>query len=189
MEKRVLVIDNFDSFTWNLVHLLEALGADVEVIYNNHPTLPEWQRFTHVVISPGPGLPHESNNLRTLMEGIPDRLPVLGVCLGLQALASFSGARLRQLQTVFHGVDTTVLPNPGAPLFEGLEHPIHVGLYHSWCVDATTLNDAWVADAVSQEGILMGMHHRTLPRFGVQFHPESVMTPQGRAMLARFLDQ
>ena len=189
MVKRVLVIDNYDSFTWNLVHLLEALGAEVEVIYNTHHQLPDIKGFTHIVISPGPGLPHESNNLKSLMDAIPATMPVLGVCLGHQALAAFSGSPLTQLSTVFHGVDTQLITTGDAPLFRHIQGPIRVGLYHSWCVDPSALHPDWIPDATSQEGILMGMHHRTLPRFGVQFHPESVMTTHGRMMLQNFLDQ
>jgi anthranilate synthase component 2 len=189
MNARVLVVDNYDSFTWNLVHLLEQLGAAVEVRFNDDPNLLDHLNHTHAVVSPGPGLPQEAGQLMAFLHAWPANRPLLGVCLGHQALALDAGAALYNLPTVMHGLQRTIHPEEGSALFEGLPRDLPVGLYHSWAVDSATLPPVWRATAQSQDGVLMAMEHRERPWFGVQFHPESVMTPQGLELLAHFLRQ
>lgn len=183
---KVLLLDNYDSFTYNLCHYLEADGAEVSVHRNDAF---DWELLAGVdklVLSPGPGLPGEAGVLLELITRAKARLPILGVCLGMQALAIESGGTLRNLQQVRHGICEHIDVDPSARFFEGFDAQQEVGLYHSWCVSAD-LPSEWTPTAWTSDGVLMAMEHQTLPLYGVQFHPESVMTPQGKAMIHRFL--
>lgn len=189
MNARVLVVDNYDSFTWNLVHQLEQLGATATVRFNDHPDLTHDLDFTHAVVSPGPGLPQEAGQLMEFLRTWPKNLPLMGVCLGHQALALADGAQLFNLPKVMHGLQRTIHVRQPNQLFEGLPKEMAVGLYHSWAVQPNTLPKHWLTTAHTEDGVLMAMEHASQPWFGVQFHPESVMTPMGVALLERFLDQ
>ena len=181
---RVLVIDNYDSFTYNLVQYLGALGADIEVLRNDVDGLLE-RDPDRVVVSPGPGTPADSGAspeaVRHFGEG---GVPVLGVCLGLQALATAFGARVERGEPV-HGKAAHV-EHDGRTLYEGLESPLVAGRYHSLVVDPDSLPDDLEVSARSGETV-MGLRHRTLPVEGVQFHPESVLTEEGKGLLRNFL--
>ena len=183
---RVLVVDNYDSFAYNLVQYLGELGAEVEVVRNDAATVGTlldggWDR---VVVSPGPCTPHEAGISVEAMRRFPEAgVPALGVCLGHQSLAQAFGGSVVRHEPV-HG-KTTEIDHDGTGLFEGLPSPLTVGRYHSLVVDPEL--PAVLAPTAWGGGVLMGMRHRELPAHGVQFHPESVLTPQGKLLLERFL--
>lgn len=193
----VLVVDNYDSFTFNLVHAVEALGDyAVHVYRRDRSGLSSLSAFDFIIFSPGPGLPGESSELMHLIEAaVSSNKPVLGVCLGHQALAVHAGAALRNLGRVHHGVAHAVtVTDPSCPLFSALaETPgtacpaMEVGRYHSWVVDEHSLPPEWRVTCRDSDGEVMGMRHLEKPLFGVQFHPESIMTPEGRGLIGRFL--
>ena len=183
----VLVIDNYDSFVYNLVHYLEDFGCDVEVRRNNQLHLEEVEPFDHILLSPGPGIPDEAGLLKELIARYAPTKDILGVCLGQQAIAEVFGGKLRNLDQVFHGIATPIhLKVDDEPLFNNLQDPLVVGRYHSWVVDAP-LPDCLEATSVDQAGEIMSLRHRTYRVKGVQFHPESVLTPQGKQILWNWL--
>ena len=183
----VLVIDNYDSFTYNLVQYLGELGAEVEVVRNDvEPTDDLLARHPdRVIVSPGPCTPNEAGVSVEVMRRFPEAgIPTLGVCLGHQSLAQAFGGDVVRHEPV-HG-KTTEITHEGTGLFEGLESPLVVGRYHSLVVDSRTLPDCLMVTATGG-GVVMGVQHRELPAHGVQFHPESVLTPQGKRLLENFL--
>ena len=183
----VLVIDNYDSFTYNLVQYLGELGAEVEVVRNDvEPTDDLLARHPdRVIVSPGPCTPSEAGVSVEVMRRFPEAgIPTLGVCLGHQSLAQAFGGDVVRHEPV-HG-KTTEITHEGTGLFEGLESPLVVGRYHSLVVDSRTLPDCLMVTATGG-GVVMGVQHRELPAHGVQFHPESVLTPQGKRLLENFL--
>ncbi|MGB6036757.1 MAG: aminodeoxychorismate/anthranilate synthase component II [Cryomorphaceae bacterium] len=186
---RILVVDNYDSFTFNLVHMLEAIADEyVDVFRNDDVTTSQLANYEFIVFSPGPGLPEESENLLILIaEAIRLKKKVLGVCLGHQALAKATGGQLKNLSEVHHGVSHSLLVEIKEPLFSDLPTEFKVGRYHSWVVDGDTLPDQWYITCRDEAGEIMGMNHRELPVFGIQFHPESVLSPQGKSILKNFL--
>jgi anthranilate synthase component 2 len=186
---RILVLDNYDSFTFNLVHMLEAIAdEDVDVFRNDEVTKSQLANYEFIVFSPGPGLPEESENLLILIaEAIRLKKKVLGVCLGHQALAMATGGKLKNLSEVHHGVSHSLLVGIKEPLFNDLPSEFKVGRYHSWVVDGESLPDHWRVTCRDEEGEVMGMNHRELPVFGIQFHPESVLSPSGKTILKNFL--
>lgn len=189
--KPILVLDNYDSFTYNLVHLLEALSdAPLEVKRNDLIDLADVDRYDRILLSPGPGVPEEAGSLIELIRVAPAHMPILGICLGMQALAVASGGKMFQLPTVKHGIATPIRLNPEQDrlaLYQQLPTEFEVGRYHSWMVDEETLPADWMITARDEAGGIMSMTHRLLPRQGVQFHPESVMTPLGRSILQNWL--
>jgi anthranilate synthase/aminodeoxychorismate synthase-like glutamine amidotransferase len=183
---RVLVIDNYDSFTYNLVQYLGELGADLEVVRNDHATVDELlvRGYDRVIVSPGPCTPNEAGISLEAVRRFPEaKIPTLGVCLGHQALVQAWGGRVIQHEPV-HG-KTTTLAHDGRTIFHGLHEPLQVGRYHSLVVDPA-LPDVLERSATAEE-VVMAVRHRELPAEGVQFHPESVLTDQGRELLANFL--
>ena len=184
---RVLVIDNYDSFTYNLVQYLGELGAEVEVVRNDVETMDELlaRAPDRVIVSPGPCTPNEAGVSVEVMRRFPEAgVPTLGVCLGHQSLAqAFGGQVIRHVPV--HG-KTTEITHDGRDIFAGLPDPLPVARYHSLVVDAESLPDGFEVSAEGG-GVLMGIRHRELPAEGVQFHPESVLTPDGKAMLKNFL--
>jgi anthranilate synthase/aminodeoxychorismate synthase-like glutamine amidotransferase len=184
---RVLVIDNYDSFTYNLVQYLGELGAEIEVVRNDHATVDELldTQPDRVVVSPGPCTPNEAGITLDVVRRFPEAgIPTLGVCLGHQALAQAFGGRVVRHMPV-HG-KTAEIEHDGRTIYAGLTSPLKVGRYHSLIVDAD-LPDCLEVSATGA-GVLMGIRHRELPAEGVQFHPESVLTDEGMALLANFLD-
>jgi len=184
---RVLVIDNYDSFTYNLVQYLGELGADVEVVRNDvEPTETLLAREPdRVIVSPGPCTPSEAGVSVDVMRRFPEAgIPTLGVCLGHQSLAQAFGGDVIRHEPV-HG-KTTEITHDGTGLFAGLDSPLVVGRYHSLVIDSGTLPDCLMVTATGG-GVVMGVRHRDLPAHGVQFHPESVLTPQGKRLLENFL--
>ncbi len=185
---RVLVIDNYDSFTYNLVQYLGELGAELEVVRNDHATVDELliRGYDRVIVSPGPCTPTEAGISLEAVRRFPlARIPTLGVCLGHQALVQAWGGRVIRHEPV-HG-KTTKIDHDGRTIFKQLKQPLEVGRYHSLVADPA-LPEALERTAVAQEdGVVMGVRHRELPAEGVQFHPESVLTEEGKELLANFL--
>lgn len=189
----MLLIDNYDSFTFNLVQAIEALGTRVEVVRNDEITAAAVieRAPAAIVLSPGPGRPEEAGVCPDLIRALADsdigrRLPVLGVCLGQQVLALAAGGRVVEAREPVHG-KTSQVEHDGDGIFGGLPSPFAAMRYHSLVVDPGTLPSAWRPTARSADGALMGIEHRERPWYGVQFHPESVLCPEGPRLLANFL--
>ena len=185
---RLLLLDNYDSFTWNLAQYLQELGADVDVRLNDRVDL-DWiahRRFDAVVISPGPGRPEAAGISRELVRAAAGRTPLLGVCLGHQAIAQAYGATIVPAPTLMHG-KTSAIVHEGRGLFRGMPPRFEATRYHSLVVDPQTLPSEISVTARTLDGVVMGLQHRSAALFGVQFHPESVLTPDGKQLLANFL--
>ncbi len=183
----VLIIDNYDSFTYNLSHLVKELGAEVTVLRNDQFEISDIAYFDKIILSPGPGIPSEAGLLLDVIRTYAGRTPILGVCLGHQAIGEAFGAQLTNLSEVFHGVATTCHLIASDELFEGLPADITIGRYHSWVVSTDKFPDCLEVTAVSDEGQIMALRHRHLPVHGIQFHPECVLTPDGHAIIKNFL--
>lgn len=188
----IAIIDNYDSFTYNLVQLVEQAGAQVTVLRNDRFALPDLAAYDKLLLSPGPGIPQEAGLLMPVIRTYAATKPILGVCLGEQAIGEAFGARLCNLSDVFHGVQTEIsLDGPGVAddyLFDGLPRRLAVGRYHSWVVSHENLPDVLAVTAVSDEGLIMGLCHRTLDVHGIQFHPESVLTPLGERIIQNWIN-
>lgn len=183
----VLLLDNFDSFTYNLFHYCEELGANVEVIRNNEIEIEDVDKFDKIILSPGPHLPKDAGKLMEVIAHYHDKKPMLGVCLGMQALGEFYGGELYNLNHVNHGVEDQCVQIYPNQLFKDVPEEFKVGLYHSWAVKRP-LPKGLNITALSQSDVLMAFEHESLPVFGVQFHPESVMTPEGKQIMQNFLE-
>ena len=183
---KVIVIDNYDSFTYNLVHYLEDLGCTVTVKRNDQLQLEDIEPFDKIVLSPGPGIPDEAGLLKPIIEAYAKTKPILGVCLGHQAMGEVFGGTLANLDKVYHGVATPVEVVQEDPLFEGLGKSFEVGRYHSWVVQVPLPEDL-VLLAQESNGQVMAMRHKTYDLYGVQFHPESILSPNGKQLLNNWL--
>jgi len=185
---KILVFDNYDSFTYNLVHAVKKLGyKDVEVHRNDQIALADIAKFDKIILSPGPGIPSESGILLELIKTYAPTKPIFGVCLGVQAIGEAFGASLVNLPEVYHGVSSNVTIVADDILFEGLPKQLEVGRYHSWAVAKEGLPDCLEVTAVDDEGMIMALQHKTYNVRGVQFHPESVLTPMGEQMILNWL--
>jgi len=191
---KIYLIDNFDSFTYNLVHLLRDCGVgEVIVKRNDVINLEDALDADAIVISPGPGIPKDSGRLVEVLTGLKEKAsqgnipPVIGVCLGMQAIGELFGGTLRNLDQVYHGISTPVEVLEAKDLFADLPGQVEVGRYHSWVVDLPEDSQELVITAQDSQGQTMAIRHASMPFYGVQFHPESVLTPQGKAMLSNFL--
>jgi anthranilate synthase/aminodeoxychorismate synthase-like glutamine amidotransferase len=185
----VLMIDNHDSFTYNLVQALLTLDAEVAVRTNDRLTIGEAIELepSHLVISPGPGRPEDAGVSMAMIEAFSSRVPVLGVCLGHQALASVFGSTVGSAQTLMHG-KTSPVYHDRRTIFQGVSNPFPAGRYHSLAVSEEDLGSDLMISAYTSEGEIMGVRHRQLPLEGVQFHPESLLTPVGDRLLQNFLE-
>jgi anthranilate synthase/aminodeoxychorismate synthase-like glutamine amidotransferase len=185
---RILLIDNYDSFTYNLVQAFAAKGADVRVYRNDVIDKDEAIALgpTHLVISPGPGRPEDAGCSLEIIATFSDRVPVLGVCLGHQCLVSHFGGSIVRAERLMHG-KTSQVRHDGGSLYAGMSQPFEAGRYHSLCADPQTLPDDLELTAETERGEIMGVRHKSLPLNGVQFHPESVLTPEGDTLLANFM--
>ena len=185
---RMLLIDNYDSFTYNLVQAFAALGAEVMVYRNDAITVADARALepTHLVISPGPGRPEDAGVSLAMIEAFAESVPLLGVCLGHQSLVQFFGGDIVRAERLMHG-KTSMAKHDGETIFAGLSQPFEVGRYHSLCAEQASLPDVLELTAETERGEIMGVRHRTLPLEGVQFHPESVLTPEGDRLMANFL--
>ena len=186
--KKVLVIDNYDSFTYNLVHYLEDLDCDVTVKRNDKLSIEDVDAFDKIVLSPGPGIPDEAGLLKQIIEVYAPTKSILGVCLGQQAIGEVFGGSLENLDNVYHGVATNVtLCVDDESLFDGLGKTFEVGRYHSWVVN-TNLPDSLEATSFDENGQIMSLRHKQFDVKGVQYHPESVLTPNGKTILKNWVN-
>jgi anthranilate synthase component 2 len=186
--KHVLVIDNYDSFTYNLVHYLEDLDCKVTVARNDQIELEAVAAYDKIVLSPGPGIPDEAGLLKSIIKTYAKTKSILGVCLGMQAIGVVFGAKLKNLSNVYHGVQTKVKVNSKKELlFKDLGPEIQVGRYHSWVVE-NDLPDCFDITSVDENGQIMAIRHKELDVKGVQFHPESILTPDGKKILKNWIN-
>jgi anthranilate synthase component 2 len=185
--KKILVIDNYDSFTYNLVHYLEDLDCEVTVFRNDEFEIDALADFDKILLSPGPGIPDEAGLLKAVIAKYAPTKSILGVCLGQQAIGEVFGGTLSNLDKVYHGVSSMVQTTvQDELLFEGLGNKFEVGRYHSWVVDAN-LPETLEATSIDENGQVMSLRHKSLDVRGVQFHPESVLTPNGKKILENWL--
>lgn len=181
---KILLLDNYDSFTYNLLHIVKELGAQIEVRRNDQITLDEVERFDKILLSPGPGIPEEAGILLPLIRRYAPTKSILGVCLGEQAIGEAFGAKLVNLTEVYHGISSDIQIVADDPLFEGLPRRFQAGRYHSWVVSREQFPDCLEVTAVDTEkNYIMALRHRTYDVRGIQFHPESVLTPEGKRMI------
>jgi anthranilate synthase/aminodeoxychorismate synthase-like glutamine amidotransferase len=187
---RMLLIDNYDSFTYNLVQAFAAMGADVLVYRNDAITVEEGLALepTHLVISPGPGRPEDAGVSRDMIGAFAGKLPILGVCLGHQSIVQQHGGNIVRAERLMHG-KTSMVKHDGEAIYAGLSNPFEVGRYHSLCAEQESLPDDFIVTAQTERGEIMGVRHKTQPIEGVQFHPESVLTPEGDDLMANFMRQ
>ena len=187
---KILVLDNYDSFTFNLVqYIQELLGQEVEVRRNDAISVEEVEGYDAIVLSPGPGLPGDAGIMPELIQRYAATKPILGVCLGHQAIGEAFGAKLLNLEQVYHGIETPITKVAAdEPLFKGLDATFQAGRYHSWVVEKSSLPEELEVTAVDAEGEIMAMRHKDYNVRGMQFHPESIMTPEGKQMLANFFE-
>lgn len=186
--KKVLVIDNYDSFTYNLVHYLEEMNCEVHVKRNDRLELEQVEAFDRIVLSPGPGIPDEAGLLKPIIARFAAEKRIFGVCLGQQAIAEVFGGSLVNLDRVYHGVATEIEVVKPDYIFNGLPQRLRVGRYHSWVVNPE-LPECLEATARDDRGGIMALRHRQYDVRAVQFHPESVLTPEGKKMLANWLNE
>ena len=185
---KLLIIDNYDSFTYNIVHAVRSLGVNPDVMRNDTFDLDELEKYDKIIISPGPGIPSEAGLMPDVLKRYAGKKPILGVCLGQQAIGELFGARLRNLPEVYHGICSTITVDNSDYLFEGLPGRVDVGRYHSWVVDKEGLPACLKVTAMSDDGEIMAMSHDTMDVRGVQFHPESILTPLGLKMIENWLN-
>ncbi|WP_195669813.1 anthranilate synthase component II [Bacteroides intestinalis] len=202
---KTVIIDNYDSFTYNLAHLVKELGAEVDVLRNDKFELEELEKYDKIILSPGPGIPEEAGLLLEVIRTYAGRKPILGVCLGEQAIGQAFGGKLTNLSEVFHGIQTNIVIRDERLvisdellithhsslitdyIFSGLPTEIPVGRYHSWVVDTDGFPEELVITAISSEGQIMALKHREYDVHGIQFHPESVLTPDGKQIVGNWL--
>ncbi|MFW8564923.1 anthranilate synthase component II [Orrella sp. 11846] len=186
--RKLLMIDNYDSFTYNLVQYFGELGQDVDVRRNDQITIEEIRALApdRICISPGPGTPAQAGVSVDVIKTFGGQIPIFGVCLGHQAIGEAFGARIVRAQEIMHG-KTSVITHTGSDVFQGLPHSFTVIRYHSLAIERETLPDCLEVTAQTADGEIMGVRHKTLPIYGVQFHPESVLSEQGHALLQNFL--
>ncbi|CAH0160657.1 aminodeoxychorismate/anthranilate synthase component II [Chryseobacterium sp. Bi04] len=190
-KSKVLVFDNYDSFTYNLVQIIERiLDQKVDVIRNDKITLEEVGAYDKIILSPGPGIPEEAGILLDLIKEYAPTKSILGVCLGQQAIAEAFGGSLINLSEIFHGVATaTEIIKENTIVFKGITSGLEVGRYHSWAVNPENFPEELEITAVDKDGMIMALQHKTYDVHGVQFHPESILTPEGETIIKNFLLQ
>lgn len=183
---KLIVIDNYDSFTYNLVHYFEELGCKVTVKRNDEVSLKEIEEFDMIVLSPGPGIPDEAGDLKKIISHFGSKKKILGVCLGHQAIAEVYGGKLKNLKEVYHGVASKINVVKEDLIFDGLSNPLNVGRYHSWVVEEP-IPDCLEILAFDENNQIMAIKHKEYNIRGVQFHPESILTEQGKELLKNWL--
>ena len=186
---KIVIIDNYDSFVYNLSHAIKELGAEVTVKRNDQFRLEELEEFDKILLSPGPGVPEEAGLLLDVIRRYAGKKPILGVCLGEQAIGEVYGGKLTNLDEVFHGIQSPVSLTATDYLFKGLPSTVQVGRYHSWVVSREGFPECLEITAESREGQIMALCHKTYNVHGIQFHPESVLTPQGKEIIKNFLNE
>lgn len=185
---KIVIIDNYDSFTYNLSHLIKELGATVTVVRNDQFQLDDLKDFDKIVLSPGPGIPSEAGLLLDVIRHYAGKKPILGICLGHQAIGEVFGGKLVNLSEVYHGVATPCHILGDDVIYRGLPEEIEVGRYHSWVVEKETLPQCLETTAVSNEGLIMSLCHREMDIRGIQFHPESILTPAGKQIIENWMN-
>lgn len=187
--KKVIIIDNYDSFTYNLLHIVEELlDEEVKVVRNDEFEMGDLESYERIILSPGPGLPDEAGQLKAVINTYAESKKIFGVCLGLQAIGEVYGATLRNLDSVLHGQRTQMhTTDHQSPIFEGIPDTFFAGRYHSWVIDKDSDLSNLVVTAIDEDGEIMAAHHKDFQVYGVQFHPESIMTDEGKQMLKNFL--
>ncbi|GEN65635.1 MULTISPECIES: anthranilate synthase component II [Chryseobacterium] len=190
-KSKVLVFDNYDSFTYNLVQIIEKiLDQKVDVVRNDKITLEEVGTYDKIILSPGPGIPEEAGILLDLIKEYAPTKSILGVCLGQQAIAEAFGGSLVNLSEIFHGVATTTeIVKENTLIFRNITSGLEVGRYHSWAVNPENFPEELEITAVDKDGMIMALQHKTYDVHGVQFHPESILTPEGETIIKNFLLQ
>lgn len=188
--KNIVIIDNYDSFTYNLLHLVnDIVPTMVTVLKNDAFAIETLEVYDHIILSPGPGLPSEAGLLKQVISTYGSTKKIFGVCLGLQAIGEVYGASLKNLDKVFHGMKTKMhLFEHTDPIFQGIGQVFEAGRYHSWVIDRTTCPKELLITAIDTDGEIMAARHAEYDVYGVQFHPESIMTPDGKIMMANFLN-
>ncbi|MBN8566615.1 MAG: aminodeoxychorismate/anthranilate synthase component II [Flavobacteriales bacterium] len=186
--KKVVIIDNYDSFTYNLVHYLEDLNCSVTVYRNDEFELDELEKFDKILLSPGPGLPSEAGLLKVLIQHYASSKSILGICLGLQAIAEVFGGNLLNLNKVHHGKSSEITLLSEDTLFNGLPKNILVGRYHSWVMNPDAVPEVLEVTSIDEEQQIMSIKHKHLDVKGVQFHPESILTPEGKTILKNWVE-
>ncbi len=185
---KVFILDNYDSFTYNLSHYIESFDVEVCVRLNDQFKLSEIEEFDKIILSPGPGIPKDAGKLMEVIQQYHSTKPILGVCLGMQAIGEFFGEKLINLETVKHGVQESIHFFKPSSIFQDITSPQSVGLYHSWAIKPFENNPNIEITSRSEFGVTMSIQHKNLPIFGVQFHPESILTPEGKKMIQNFLE-
>lgn len=186
--KRILVIDNYDSFVYNLVHYLEELDCEVIVKRNDQLQLQDIKEFDKILLSPGPGIPDEAGLLKPIIKEYASSKSILGVCLGQQAIGEVFGGKITNLDTVFHGVSTSAIQTvDDENLFKNVPKEFEIGRYHSWVVSPEGFPDELEITSIDQNGQIMSLRHKRFDVRGVQFHPESVLTPEGKKMIENWV--
>lgn len=186
--KKVIIIDNYDSFTYNLVHYLEDLNAAVTVFRNDEFELNELEKFDKILLSPGPGIPEEAGLLLDVIKKYASSKSILGICLGQQAIGEVFGGSLINLEKVYHGVATNVKVTREDSLFNQLPGEFEVGRYHSWVINPVDFPEVLEITSVDENGEIMSIRHKTFDVKGVQYHPESILTPHGKQILKNWLE-
>lgn len=187
MREKILILDNYDSFTYNIVHLVNELGYVAEVYRNDRIGLEEAGRYERIILSPGPGIPQEAGVMPELIKRYAPEKSILGICLGEQGIAECFGAKLENLPEVYHGISTRMHITAPEPMFEGLGDSFEAGRYHSWVISGEDFPGCLTVTARDDEGRIMALAHRDYDVRGVQFHPESILTPMGRRMMENWL--
>jgi len=188
---KLVIIDNYDSFTYNLVHAIEEiLGTSVDVVKNDLDHIEDLDQYEYFILSPGPGLPVDSGKLMEIIERYKSTKKILGVCLGLQAIAESYGSQLKNLPTVFHGIrDKMIQTEISSILYQGIEKEFFAGRYHSWVIEKSSLLPEFDVTSIDSNEEIMSIQHKTDKVHAVQFHPESIMTDQGKRMLENFISK
>lgn len=184
----IIMIDNYDSFTYNLYQYIGTINPDIEVFRNDKITVDEVleKKPSHIILSPGPGFPKDAGICTELIKRAGD-IPILGVCLGHQAIGEAFGSKIVHAPRIMHGKSDTVTVDSSCPIFDGMAKTVEVGRYHSLVIDESSLADCLTVTAASDDGCIMAVSHKDRPVFGIQFHPESVLTPGGMKMIENFL--
>jgi len=188
MSKPILVIDNYDSFTYNLVHLLQELKESYVVVRNDKFNLEDVDKYDKILLSPGPGIPEEAGLLLDVIRTYAPTKSILGICLGQQAIAEVFGGKLFNMPKPLHGVATSIhITDPSEPLFQNFPEDSKIGRYHSWAVDPNTLPEDLKVTAVDPNGVIMALTHSKYDVKGMQFHPESILTDNGKKLIANWI--
>lgn len=185
---KILVLDNYDSFTYNLVHSLKKFAQDITVKRNDEINLEEVEKFDKILLSPGPGIPDEANLLKPIIKTFASTKSILGVCLGQQAIGEVFGGKLLNTQQVFHGIKSEIEVIKDDLLFENLPQKLEVGRYHSWVVSPENFPESLEITALGPHNEIMALRHKTFDVRGVQFHPESILTPQGDLIISNWIN-